>query len=120
MFAPSRCIKVSIRRCTRSYAQLAVNQHRQSLPSIPISIKLSAQELAVNRLTWKNLQIVIRAIHRDGLVVIEDVIDHPTLDALNREMMEDCVILQSRGENSPYNYNKGFVRRPSLSASTYN
>ncbi len=80
---------------------------RRTLSSLPISVKVSPQELASKSLTWQNLELATRALHRDGLVVLEDVIDHKKLDTLNIKMAEDAAVLQSAGDASPYNYNKG-------------
>ena len=44
-------------------------------------------------------------------MILEDVIDHAKLDKLNRQMAEDAQILQSKGDASPFNYNKGCVKR---------
>jgi hypothetical protein len=81
------------------------------LSSLPISVKVSAQEVSAQRLTWQNLELATRAIHRDGLVILEDVIEHSQLDALNRRMVADALILQSAGDASPYNYNKGNIQQ---------
>lgn len=59
-------------------------------------------------LSWKNLELATRSLHRDGLVVLEDVIDHAKLDFLNQQMVVDAQILQSAGD-VPYNYNKGLA-----------
>jgi hypothetical protein len=81
----------------------------REISSLPIVVKASLQEVSEGSLTWKNLELAVRALHRDGLVVLEDVIEHRMLDSLNKMMAEDALILQARGENSPYNYNKGWV-----------
>lgn len=80
----------------------------RSLSSLPITVRVSPHEVSSQSLTWQNLERAARALHRDGLVVLEDVIDHDRLDALNAKMAEDARILQSAGEASPFNYNKGF------------
>jgi len=82
---------------------------RSEISSHPISVKVSPQELAQKKLTWENLELATRAIHRDGLVVLEDVINHSSLDALNSKMVEDAKALQALGEDGPYNYNRGYV-----------
>ena len=84
---------------------------RRSLSSLPLAIKPSADEIAKATLSWKNLQIATRALHRDGLVVLEDAIETPILDRLNSKMVADAEILRSAGENSPYNYNKGNLQQ---------
>jgi ectoine hydroxylase-related dioxygenase (phytanoyl-CoA dioxygenase family) len=81
------------------------------LSSLPISVKVSPQEVSAKRLTWQNLELATRAIHRDGLVVLEDVVEHPKLDALNHKMVEDALRLQAAGDASPYNYNKGNIQQ---------
>ncbi|KAJ4352354.1 uncharacterized protein N0V89_007702 [Didymosphaeria variabile] len=81
-----------------------------SLPSTPLSIKPSTSELKDGVLTQKNLEIAIRALERDGLVVIEDLVQHATLDKLNNKMVEDAYDLQSR-KDSPFNYNKGNIQQ---------
>lgn len=86
---------------------LSVTNFKRALSSLPISIKVSPQEVASRNLTWQHLELATRALHRDGLVVLEDVIDHKKLDKLNAKMAEDAAILQSAGDESPYNYNKG-------------
>ncbi|KAF2802205.1 uncharacterized protein BDZ99DRAFT_401728, partial [Mytilinidion resinicola] len=58
-----------------------------------------------------NLQTATRALHRDGLVVIEDIITHTTLSHLNTCMVSDALILQSAGDSSPYNYNLGNIQQ---------
>jgi hypothetical protein len=77
------------------------------LSSLPVIVHASPEEIFDGKLTWKNLELAVRALHRDGLVVLKDVIEPSKLDSLNKKMVADALILQSRGENSPYNYNKG-------------
>jgi hypothetical protein len=89
------------------FASLASNNMARRLSSIPLSVKVSAQELKDKQLTRKNVELATRALHRDGLVVLENVIDHTKLDFLNDRMVEDSSVLQAAGDPSPYNYNKG-------------
>ncbi len=81
----------------------------KNLSSLPVVVQASPEEVFDGKLTWKNLECAVRALHRDGLVVLENVIEYSRLDALNKKMVEDSRTLQLRGENSPYNYNKGQV-----------
>lgn len=81
-----------------------------SLPSTPLSIKPSATEVKDGILTQKNLEIAIRALERDGLVVVEDLVQHSTLDKMNKKMVEDAYDLQSR-KDSPFNYHKGNIQQ---------
>ena len=80
------------------------------LSSTPISITPSASELKHGVLDQRNLEIAIRALSRDGLVVIEDLIDHAILDRLNQKMVADAYELQAR-KDSPFNYNKGNIQQ---------
>lgn len=81
-----------------------------SLPSTPISIKPSASEIQNGSLSQKNLEIAIRALAQDGLVLLEDLIPHSTLDKLNKKMVQDAYTLQSR-KDSPFNYHKGNIQQ---------
>lgn len=79
----------------------------KELSPLPVVIQASPEEVSNGELTWKNLERAVRALHRDGLVVLEDVIEYSKLDMLNKKMVEDALTLQARGDDSPYNYNKG-------------
>lgn len=79
--------------------------------SNPVSIKPSPTEVQQGRLTPQNLEIAIRSLHHDGLVVIEDLVEHSRLDALNKRMVEDAYTLQARKEDSPFNYNRGNIQQ---------
>ncbi|KAL1624736.1 hypothetical protein SLS56_007712 [Neofusicoccum ribis] len=83
----------------------------QPLPSTPISVKVSRSEVNAGKLDWRNVEIATRALHRDGLVVLEDVIEHERLDRLNRKMVEDAYALQALGDDGPFNYNKGNIQQ---------
>jgi hypothetical protein len=80
------------------------------LPSTPISIVPSATEVKAGKLNQRNLEIATRAISRDGLVVLEDMVDHAVLDRLNEKMVQDALELQAR-KDSPFNYNKGNIQQ---------
>jgi hypothetical protein len=79
------------------------------LPSLPKIVTVSPEEKAQGGLTWKNLELANRALHHDGLVVLENAISHKKLDLLNQKMVDDAKMLQAKGDESPYNYNKGSV-----------
>ncbi|KAF1965334.1 phytanoyl-CoA dioxygenase family protein [Bimuria novae-zelandiae CBS 107.79] len=89
-----------------------------SLPSTPISIKPSATEIQNGALSQQNLEIATRALRRDGLVVLEDLIQHSTLDKLNKKMVEDTYELRSR-KDSPFNYHKGNIQQDPLLTKEY-
>jgi hypothetical protein len=80
-------------------------------PPVLVSIALSPVEVKQRRLSEQHLEIAIRALHHDGLVVIENAIEHDALDKLNVKMVEDAKYLQSLGDNGPFNYNKGNLQQ---------
>lgn len=72
----------------------------------PIYVKVSREEVSSGRLSQRNLEVAIRALHHDGLVVVEDVIpDHAHLDHLNQKMVEDAIKLKGLGD-------KGIISSP--------
>lgn len=75
--------------------------------ALPTTMKPSREEIQAQHLTPQNVEIAVRSLHDDGRVVISDVVPHSEIDALNAFMVKDALKLQSRDENSPYNYNKG-------------
>lgn len=76
-----------------------------------MSICTDSEERASGRLSERNLEIAVRHVRKDGLVVVQDVIEHEILDKLNEKMVQDALELRSRGENSPFNYNKGNLQQ---------
>lgn len=81
-----------------------MSSNKRSFPHI---VNVSPAEKSAGALNWKNLELATRALHQDGLVVLENAISHSKLDFLNKKMVQDALTLQSKGESSPYNYNKG-------------
>ena len=80
-------------------------------PVHPSVVKASDDERSGGRLSSRNLEQAVRAIHHDGLVVIENVIDDAALDSLNRKMVQDALALQALGKDAPYNYNLGNIQQ---------
>jgi hypothetical protein len=58
-------------------------------------------------------------MHRDGLVVVEDVVPHQDIDILNKKMIEDAHTLQARGDKGPFNYNKGNIQQDAPPVAEY-
>ncbi|GAA5874924.1 hypothetical protein JCM8547_003612 [Rhodosporidiobolus lusitaniae] len=81
-----------------------------SSPSIR-SIRPSAAELEAGRLTQRNLQKALEALHTDGMFALEDVVHHGALDKLNTRMLKDTKALMDMGDNGPFNYNKGNIQQ---------
>lgn len=83
---------------------------RPSKPSVH-TIKASPEEVRQGRLTEQHLELAVRHTLEDGLVVVENAIDHAVLDYLNEKMIEDAIVLRSRGKDSPFNYNQGNLQQ---------
>ena len=80
--------------------------------TLPAAIKPSQDEIVSGRFGSRNLEIAVRSIHLDGLVVVKNMIPHNDLDHLNTKMTADARILQARGKESPFNYNVGNLVSP--------
>ncbi|KAL2871726.1 phytanoyl-CoA dioxygenase family protein [Aspergillus lucknowensis] len=89
----------------------SVSTQLGKLTSHPISIRPSNGEIRNARLSPQNLEVAMRSLHRDGLVVVENVVSHGCLDRLNEKMIEDAYSLQAKKGNSPYNYNRGNIQQ---------
>jgi hypothetical protein len=82
-----------------------------NMSEYPVVIRASPAEVQKGRLTPQNLEIAVRCLHHDGLVVVENAIARDKLDALNEIMVRDAFTLQAKKENSPFNYNKGNIQQ---------
>ena len=81
----------------------------QNTGTEPISINPTRFEVKTGKFSPQNLEIAIRALREDGLIVVENVFGHMRLNKLNERMVNDAYELQARKENSPYNYNRGNI-----------
>lgn len=79
--------------------------------NLPHVIKPSLTEQKEQKLNARNLEQAVRHVHRDGLVVVEDVVPLEDLNHLNTKMVQDARLLQGRGENGPFNYNLGNIQQ---------
>jgi ectoine hydroxylase-related dioxygenase (phytanoyl-CoA dioxygenase family) len=75
------------------------------------SIKVSADEVKSGRLTERHLEQAVRALVFEGLVVVENAVEHSVLDKLNEKMVKDATYLRSLGEKGPFNYNQGNLQQ---------
>ncbi|KAM0815656.1 putative Phytanoyl-CoA dioxygenase [Seiridium cardinale] len=107
MFAVAKSQRFGI----RSFASAASASVRRPQSRLPTVVKPSFQEVRNSLLSERNLEHAVRAIHRDGLVVINDVVPHEVIDSLNEKMVEDALVLQARGNNGPFNYNQGNLQQ---------
>lgn len=97
------------RAVVRSFATAARTNTPHQRPRLPTVIKPSGNELEV--LGERNLERAVRAVHQDGLVVVENVVPHDVIDSLNKKMVEDALVLQARGKDGPFNYNQGNLQQ---------
>lgn len=96
----------------RSFASLTPT------PGLAI-IQPSPTELKGLALNPRNLETAVRHLHEDGLVVVEDVVPHDHLDKLNTKMVRDAKTLQARGDDGPFNYNKGNIQQDAPPVAEY-
>ncbi|KAH8900012.1 phytanoyl-CoA dioxygenase [Thozetella sp. PMI_491] len=89
------------------------------MSTLPTTITPSSEELSNNRLGSRNLEIAVRHLHQDGLVVIEDVVPIEHLDNLNSKMVEDALALQAKGEKGPFNFNQGNLQQDAPPVAQY-
>ncbi|KAK7403741.1 hypothetical protein QQX98_010480 [Neonectria punicea] len=85
----------------------------------PGVIQPSSTEIKNQILNSKNLEMAVRHMHEDGLVILEDVVPHEHLEILNRRMVQDAQTLRARGEDSPFNYNKGNIQQDAPPVAKY-
>ncbi|KAI6084842.1 hypothetical protein F4821DRAFT_242062 [Hypoxylon rubiginosum] len=100
----------------RAFASLTQPARLRNTPTI---VKATSLETKNGYLEARNLEKAVGAVHRDGLVVVEDVIPHKALDQLNHKMVQDARILQGRGEDGPFNYNTGNLQQDAPPVAEY-
>jgi hypothetical protein len=104
----------SISRLARPSRLLPLSRAIRSLStawSYPNAIKPSTTEIKNGQLGPENLEVAIRGLYHDGLVVVNDVVPHDMLDRLNEKMIQDAHALFARKENSPFNYNPNNIQQ---------
>lgn len=102
------------------YCQIrSLSTHLRKFTSHPTSVRPSRDEIKYARLSPQNLEVAMRSLHQDGLVVIENAIPHDCLDRLNKKMIEDAYSLQSRKGDSPFNYNPGNIQQDAPPVTEY-
>ncbi|RSH87826.1 uncharacterized protein EHS24_000343 [Apiotrichum porosum] len=79
--------------------------------SHPVVLTPSDQEVANCRLSQRSMQTILEAMHADGLVVVQGVVDTTAIDRLNARMVEDTRTLVARGDDGPFNYNLGNLQQ---------
>ncbi|KAL3426458.1 phytanoyl-CoA dioxygenase [Phlyctema vagabunda] len=77
----------------------------------PTVIYASEAEVAVGTLTQNNLEVAIRALHHDGIIIVENACRHESLDKLNGRMVEDASKLEALGDKRLFNFIKGNMQQ---------
>lgn len=98
-------------RFSHQFQARALSTQLCKLASHPTSIRPSTTEIQNARLSPQNLEVAMRSLHQDGLVVVENVIPHDSLDRLNAKMTEDAYTLRNKKDGSPFNYNPGNIQQ---------
>ncbi len=60
------------------------------IPTQVIQVTPSKKEIAAGRFTDAHIRTVLTGLHKDGVILIKDVIDPAHLDELNKHMVEDA------------------------------
>lgn len=85
----------------------------------PAVLRPMASEIQNHSLEPRSLEVAVRHIHEDGLVVIEDVVPSEHLDLLNERMVQDARTLQARGKDGPFNYNEKNIQQDAPPVAQY-
>lgn len=88
-----------------------------NLPSTPGVITLSPEEKATGKWSRANLQSAMEYMHRDGLLVMDGIIDKDELSLLREDMLKSSAIIKNQ-KQSPAEFNHGiksnFLQSPPL------
>jgi ectoine hydroxylase-related dioxygenase (phytanoyl-CoA dioxygenase family) len=74
------------------------------------SLKLTPEELAAGRMREASLATALGALHEDGFLVLENVVDRAHLAVLRDRMMADLPQVLAR-EDVPFNFHAGNVQQ---------
>ncbi|TFK46788.1 hypothetical protein OE88DRAFT_1637714 [Heliocybe sulcata] len=89
---------------------LATHAPSSSFTPAVQSIQPSQDEITSGRLAPRNMQTALEALHEDGIIMLQDVVNHDNLDKLNARMTADAKYLASLTDG-PYNYNRGNIQQ---------
>ena len=70
----------------------------------PVRVQPTAAEIAKGRFNDANIKLFLSGMHRDGVVIIEDIIDPAHLDKINDFMDEDTVKELQQGDDLYRNF----------------
>ncbi len=75
-----------------------------------IALNFTPEEKRSGKMTAEKLQEARSALHQDGFVVLNDVVDLTHLATLREKMQEDLATILAR-EDAPFNFNAGNVQQ---------
>ncbi len=75
-----------------------------------LSLKITPEEARSGQMTPAHLADAVRAVHDDGFVVLENVIETAHLDVLREKMFADLSAFMAR-DDAPYNFNTSNVQQ---------
>lgn len=104
---PVRGVVLTVQRRTFATTIAGAPQRQDRIQSI----RSSSSEKAQGKLSQRNKQAALEALHHDGVVVLENAIDPGILDRLNERMSHDSRTLIDRGTDGPFNYNLGNLQQ---------
>jgi ectoine hydroxylase-related dioxygenase (phytanoyl-CoA dioxygenase family) len=85
----------------------------------PVEVKPSPEEIACGRFTDANIKLFLSGMHRDGVVILKDVIDPAHLDKINEFMVADTEI-QLKKEGLHHNFDVENIQQgPPLAPEDY-
>lgn len=103
--------------------KLALNGYMPELQAkhlnIPVEVTPSPEEIATGRFNDANIKLFLSGMHRDGVVILKDVINRAHLDVINGFMAEDTKNELSK-ENLYRNFGaENLQQGPPLTPSSY-
>lgn len=75
-----------------------------------VKLDITPEEVEGRKMRAEHLRAAVEAVHTDGFVVLNRVVDLAHLDALRDRMLEDLEALRSR-KDAPFNWNRGNIQQ---------
>lgn len=111
MLSQVRSLTLTLGRTIMTRTAQPIRLFASEAKSHPVVLTPSDQEVANCRLSQRSMQTILEAMHADGLVVVQGVVDTTAIDRLNARMVEDTRTLVARGDDGPFNYNLGNLQQ---------
>src|SRR5438270_579427 len=75
-----------------------------------MNLEITPEEMSSGRMAPEHVEAAVEAIHAEGFVVLNGVIDTGHLEILHDRMREDLKALVAR-EDAPFNWNAGNIQQ---------